>query len=90
VAQAFTDDLQIDAGVQQDGGVGMADVVQPYAGSSARSTRRLWRRVMVSGCSGLPSGWQQPSRGVELVAEVLGPLVEDEQMLGEVVGPSRG
>jgi hypothetical protein len=45
---------------------------------------------MVSGCSGLPSGWQQPSRGVELVAEVLGPLVEDEQMLGEVVGPSRG
>lgn len=57
VADAVADDFGVDAGIEGEGGVGVPDVVETDSRTPARSTSLLNRRVMVSGWTGVPSGW---------------------------------
>ena len=58
VSEAFAHDLDRDAGFEEQGGVGVAEVVEPDAGSAERATSFLNASETTCGWMGVPSSWQ--------------------------------
>ena len=56
VAEPFADDLDRHPLLEQQGGVGVAEVVEAQAGESAAATIRLNVWLNRSGCTGAPVG----------------------------------